>query len=87
MDGVTLEFEQEALEAVATQAFLRKTGARGLRSIVEEVLLDVMYEIPSREDVTRCVVTKEVFTEGASPSLYTQQGQPALLGREYRTAA
>ena len=67
MDGVELEFEPDALEAVATEAFLRKTGARGLRSIVEEALLDVMYDIPSRDDVVRCVVSKEVFTEGAAP--------------------
>jgi ATP-dependent Clp protease ATP-binding subunit ClpX len=71
MDGVELVIEPEALEAVATEAFLRKTGARGLRSIVEEALLDVMYEIPSRDDVVRCVVTSEVFTEKAAPTLLT----------------
>ncbi len=87
MDRVTLEFEPEALDAVATEAFLRKTGARGLRSIVEEALLDVMYEIPSRTDVARCVVTKDVFTQGKAPSLYTAQGQLIQLGREYRPAA
>jgi len=87
MDDVELEFVPDALDAVATEAFLRKTGARGLRSIVEEALLDVMFEIPSREDVARCVVTSEVFTQGQAPTLYNQQGQPIPLPREYRTAA
>jgi ATP-dependent Clp protease ATP-binding subunit ClpX len=87
MDQVALEFEPEALEAVATEAFLRKTGARGLRSIVEEALLDVMYEIPGRTDVARCVVTKTVFTQGELPLLLNHQGQPVPWGRELRPAA
>jgi ATP-dependent Clp protease ATP-binding subunit ClpX len=87
MDDVELEFAPDALDAVATEAFLRKTGARGLRSIVEEALLDVMFEIPSREDVARCVVTRDVFTQGKSPTLYNHQGNPIPLPREYRTAA
>jgi ATP-dependent Clp protease ATP-binding subunit ClpX len=87
MDGVMLEFAPDALEAVATEAFLRKTGARGLRSIVEEALLDVMFEIPSREDITRCVVTPEVFTQSKPPTLYGPQGQPVSFPREYRSAA
>jgi ATP-dependent Clp protease ATP-binding subunit ClpX len=87
MDNVTLEFEPAALEAVATEAFLRKTGARGLRSIVEEALLDVMYEIPGRSDVARCVVTREVFTEGRSPLLLNPQGQPVAWTHELRSAA
>jgi ATP-dependent Clp protease ATP-binding subunit ClpX len=87
MDNVKLEFEPAALEAVATEAFLRKTGARGLRSIVEEALLDVMYEIPGRTDVARCVVSREVFAAGKSPLLLNQQGQPVAWGRELRPAA
>ncbi len=79
MDGVELEFTPEALEAAATEAFLRRTGARGLRSIVEDALLDVMYEIPGREDIVRCVVTREVFTEGRQPLLYDAQGRPVEL--------
>ncbi len=79
MDGVELEFTPEALEAAATEAFLRRTGARGLRSIVEDALLDVMYEIPGREDIVRCVVTREVFTEGRQPLLYDAQGLPVEL--------
>lgn len=88
MDDVELEFEQDALEAVATEAFLRRTGARGLRSIVEEALLDVMYEIPGREDIVRCVVTKAVFTENVSPSLFGKKGKPVSLKyHEYKSAA
>ncbi|HRW10256.1 MAG TPA: ATP-dependent Clp protease ATP-binding subunit ClpX, partial [Caldilineaceae bacterium] len=87
MDNVKLEFAPDALDAIATEAFLRRTGARGLRSIVEEALLDVMFEIPSRDDITRCVITKEVFTEDRLPQLFGRQGQPVSLGREYRTAA
>jgi ATP-dependent Clp protease ATP-binding subunit ClpX len=87
MDKVTLEFEPESLDAIATEAFLRRTGARGLRSIVEEALLDVMFEIPSRDDIVRCVITKEVFTEDRLPSLYGRQGQPVTLDQKYRTAA
>lgn len=61
MDGVNLEFTDDALKAIAEEAMRRSTGARGLRAIVEDVMLDVMYEIPSRADVTKCVVTKDVI--------------------------
>ena len=87
MDNVQLEFEESALESVATEAFLRNTGARGLRSIVEDALLDVMFEIPSREDIARCIVTADVFTKRVPPKLFTAQGQPTFLSREFKTAA
>ncbi len=87
MDSVRLEFEEMALEAVATEAFLRKTGARGLRSIVEDALLDVMFEIPSREDVARCVVNAEVFTHRTPPMLFNRYGQRVFLSREFKSAA
>ena len=79
MDEVELEFEPESLMAAATQAYMRRTGARGLRSIVEEALLDVMYEIPGREEVARCVVSREVFEDGQLPRLYGAQGQQIRL--------
>ena len=79
MDDVLLEFAPESLLAAATQAYMRRTGARGLRSIVEEALLDVMYEIPGREEVARCVVDREVFEVGAWPQLYGDQGQQVRL--------
>jgi ATP-dependent Clp protease ATP-binding subunit ClpX len=69
LDGVDLEFTPEALEAVADQANLRGTGARGLRAILEEVLLSVMYEVPSRKDVERVVITREVVLENVNPTL------------------
>lgn len=79
IDGVALSFEESALEAAATEAFLRRTGARGLRSIVEAALLDVMYEIPGRNDITQCVVHREVFTQGRLPHLFNRQGQRVSL--------
>ncbi|ERT07871.1 ATP-dependent Clp protease, ATP-binding subunit ClpX [Lyngbya aestuarii BL J] len=60
MDNVNLEFEQDALKAIAAEAYRRKTGARALRGILEELMLDVMYELPSRKDVVRCIITQEM---------------------------
>ncbi|NET30477.1 MAG: ATP-dependent protease ATP-binding subunit ClpX [Cyanothece sp. SIO1E1] len=60
MDNVQLEFKRDAIRAIAKEAYRRKTGARALRSIVEELMLDIMYEIPSRKDVTRCLITPEM---------------------------
>ncbi len=68
-DGVELEFTDDALEAVAEQSMLRGTGARGLRAILEEVLLNVMYDLPSRQDVGKCVITREVVLEKVNPTL------------------
>ncbi len=68
-DGVELEFEPEALEEIADLAILRQSGARGLRAILEEVLLNTMYELPSRDDVGRCVITAETVRERANPTL------------------
>src|SRR6187455_2605796 len=69
MDGVELEMTPEALEAIADQAILRGTGARGLRAIMEEVLQPAMYDIPSREDVASVVITKEVVLEHVNPTI------------------
>jgi ATP-dependent Clp protease ATP-binding subunit ClpX len=68
-DSVELEFRGEALESIADQAMLRGTGARGLRAIMEEVLLGVMYDLPSRKDVRKCVIDSEVVMEGVNPTL------------------
>lgn len=68
-DGVELEFTDDALEAIADQALLRGTGARGLRAIMEEVLLSVMYEIPSRNDIAKCVVDRDTVLKGVNPTL------------------
>ena len=82
MDNVLLEFEPDSLSAAATEAYMRRTGARGLRSIVEEALLDVMYEIPGREEVARCLVRRDVFEDRAMPRLYGRQGQHVRLDND-----
>lgn len=69
LDDVELVFTEEALDAIAEEALKRKTGARALRTIIEEIMLDVMFEIPSRRDVARCVVTEACVREGAAPEL------------------
>lgn len=69
MDNVQLEFKQEALKAIAQEAYRRKTGARALRGIVEELMLDVMYELPSRKDLTRCTVTREMVEKRSTAEL------------------
>ncbi len=69
LDGVELEFTDEALVAIADLAMLRQTGARGLRAILEEVLLSTMYDLPSREDVGRCVIDAATVREKANPTL------------------
>jgi ATP-dependent Clp protease ATP-binding subunit ClpX len=63
MDGVSLEFTDESLKAIAKIAMVQKTGARGLRSIMEKVMLDLMYEIPSNKDITEVTVTREMILE------------------------
>jgi ATP-dependent Clp protease ATP-binding subunit ClpX len=69
LDGVELEFEVDALDEVAELALLRGTGARGLRAILEEVLLNVMYDVPSRTDVAKVVITAEVVRDNVNPTL------------------
>jgi ATP-dependent Clp protease ATP-binding subunit ClpX len=76
MDNVTLEFNQDALEAIAKEAIKRNTGARGLRAIIEKIMLDVMFEVPSRTDVGTCVVTKETVSDKISPVLGTKDEKP-----------
>jgi ATP-dependent Clp protease ATP-binding subunit ClpX len=69
MDNVRLEFHTDALKAIAQEAFRRKTGARALRGILEELMLDVMYELPSRKDVTRCTITREMVEKRSTAEL------------------
>lgn len=76
LDGVELEFDKDALYAIAEEAMERKTGARGLRSIIEKATLDLMYEIPSDDRAAKCVITKEVITDGAQPEI-TYSDNPA----------
>ncbi len=84
-DGVELEFSDDALEAIADQAILRGTGARGLRAIMEEVLLNTMYELPSRQDVTKCVIDGEVVKSKVNPTLVPMK-EPKRRERQERTA-
>jgi ATP-dependent Clp protease ATP-binding subunit ClpX len=71
MDNVELSFTEDALRAIAREAMARNTGARGLRTIIEEIMLDIMYEIPSRGDIRRCVVTEDAALRRAGPLLLT----------------
>jgi len=84
LDGVELEFTDDALEAVADQAILRGTGARGLRAIIEEVLLPVMFDVPSRDDIARVVVTREVVLKNVNPTLVPREAPARKTPRERR---
>lgn len=82
IDGVELEFTEDAVEAIADQALLRGTGARGLRAIMEEVLQQVMFEVPSRDDVERVVVNRGVVLENVNPTLVPRQAPAKRTPRE-----
>lgn len=69
IDGVKLEFEKEALEAIVEKAIERKTGARGLRSIIEEIMRDIMFDIPSNPNIVKCIITKETVIEKKEPEV------------------
>ncbi len=71
-DDIELVFQEDSLAAIADKALERETGARGLRSILEETLMDVQFELPSRRDVSKCVVTRETIEQGRRPTLVTQ---------------
>ena len=75
VDGVTLEIQEDALRAIAREAINRKTGARGLRAIIEEILNDIMYETPSDDDLDKCIITKEVVENGDEPMLVRKQNR------------
>ena len=70
LDDVELEFEQDALEAIVDKAIERKTGARGLRSIIEDIMRDIMFEIPSNPKIERCVITRETVLDGKEPKVF-----------------
>src|SRR5207248_4680029 len=88
LDNVDLEFTDDALEAVADQANLRGTGARGLRAILEEVLLSVMYEVPSNPNAARVLITREVVLENVNPTIVPREfvGRRARREREEKSA-
>ncbi|ADL23533.1 TPA: ATP-dependent Clp protease ATP-binding subunit ClpX [Staphylococcus aureus] len=74
LDDVDLEFTEEALSAISEKAIERKTGARGLRSIIEESLIDIMFDVPSNENVTKVVITAQTINEETEPELYDEEG-------------
>ena len=84
MEGVELEFREDALRAVARKAMHRKTGARGLRTILENVLLDTMYELPSMAHATKVVVDDAVVTGETKPYVIYESDEPAAVGDERR---
>ncbi|MBC7691323.1 MAG: ATP-dependent Clp protease ATP-binding subunit ClpX [Methylotenera sp.] len=78
-DGVELDFDEDALEAVAKEAIKRQTGARGLRAILESAMLEVMYDLPANSEVKKCLITKDTITKGQRPVLFLQDGTHASL--------
>ncbi|MDZ7676942.1 MAG: ATP-dependent Clp protease ATP-binding subunit ClpX [Acidimicrobiales bacterium] len=87
LEDVELEFSTDALEAVADQALLRGTGARGLRAILEEVLLNVMYDLPSRDDIEKCVIDATVVLDKVNPTLVPRGEAPREQQQRPRRAA
>lgn len=85
LDDVELEFEDEALKEIAKKAIERKTGARGLRSIIEGIMLDVMFDLPSRDDISKCIITKETVAENSIPKLVLEDG--TVVEEERKTSA
>jgi len=81
LDNVELEFDNEALIEIAKKAIERKTGARGLRSIIETLMLDVMFDLPSRDDIKKCIITKEAVLNNEPPKLVLEDGT-VMLGNE-----
>ena len=82
LDNVELEFEQEALEVIVDKAIERKTGARGLRSIIEEIMRDIMFEIPSNPKIEKCIVTKETVLEKKVPTLVINEKKEVNKSKE-----
>ncbi|QDI91051.1 ATP-dependent protease ATP-binding subunit ClpX [Salicibibacter halophilus] len=86
IDEVELAFTDDALRAIANKAIERKTGARGLRSIIEDIMRDVMYDLPSKEEITKCTITEECVLEDASPELTTKDGELIKLNEPRESA-
>ncbi|MED5048805.1 ATP-dependent protease ATP-binding subunit ClpX [Bacillus siamensis] len=84
LDDVELEFEDEALSEIAKKAIERKTGARGLRSIIEGIMLDVMFDLPSRDDIEKCVITGSTVADGEAPRLVLKDG--TVVGQDKTSA-
>ncbi|MDF2902940.1 MAG: clpX [Bacillus sp. (in: firmicutes)] len=85
LDDVELEFEEKALTEIAKKAIERKTGARGLRSIIEGIMLDVMFDLPSRDDISKCIITDETVIENSIPKLILEDG--TIFDEKRKTSA
>ncbi|MFD0047810.1 ATP-dependent protease ATP-binding subunit ClpX [Actinomycetes bacterium NPDC127524] len=86
LDNVELEFEKEALVEISKKAIERKTGARGLRSIIEGIMLDMMFDLPSRDDIDKCIITADTITDNEPPKLVLKDGT-TIKGQEKKTSA
>ncbi len=78
LDGVELEFEEDALRAIARKSLARKTGARGLRAIIEDIMLDIMFVIPSDETIEKCIITKDTVDKGLQPTIITNENLKSI---------
>ena len=81
LDGVVLEFEEDAIEEIAKEAYERKTGARGIRSIMEKVMMDVMFEIPSDDTIEKCIITKKSVLGEEKPKVERVSGGKKIRKR------
>jgi len=86
LDHVELEFTEDALVAIAKEALKRNTGARGLRSIIETIMLDIMYEIPSREDIVKCIISEKVVNKEEPAIVITKEGQQLYVVKREESA-
>ncbi len=86
LDGVTLEFQEEAIRAIAKEAIKRGTGARGLRAVLEDRMLEIMYDIPSRGDISKCIMTKDSVLGNVPPILVTTEKKPGTGKKKEETA-
>ncbi|RLQ98023.1 ATP-dependent protease ATP-binding subunit ClpX [Falsibacillus albus] len=87
LDEVELDFEEGALVEIAKKAIERKTGARGLRSIIETIMLDVMFDLPSRDDIKKCIITKDTVLDNKAPKLLLEDGTIVSASEETKTSA
>ena len=78
LDNVELEFSPEALEAIVDKAIERKTGARGLRAIIEEIMRDIMFELPSNPKIEKCIITKETVETGEAPKVIINNNRETI---------
>ena len=86
MDKVDLKFTKDALKEIAKQALKRGTGARGLRAIMEEIMLNVMFEIPARKDISKCIINREVVENKIEPKVIAGSNNKVFLKDEEKSA-